>query len=80
MCSQLETLISKVIQAQTQKEEEDILSRKDVAQLLQISLYTLHAFVKHGQLKPLRIPGSSRVYFKRSDVIELLQSNTKKRS
>lgn len=44
----------------------DYLTRKQVAELLQVSLTSLHEWVKLGILKPVRI--NSRVRFRREDI------------
>lgn len=46
--------------------QEELLTRKEVAEMLKISLGTLHNWVKKGVLKSYGI--RNRVYFKRSEV------------
>lgn len=46
----------------------DLLSRKQTAELLQMTLPTLRKWTKNGALKSTGIPGSSRVYYKRENV------------
>lgn len=53
------------------REKEEYLTRKQVADLFQIELSTLHNWCKKGKLKPYGI--GSRVYFLRSDIEKALQ-------
>jgi len=46
----------------------DLLSRKQTAELLQMTLPTLRKWTKKGVIKSTGIPGSSRVYYKREKV------------
>jgi hypothetical protein len=48
------------------KPVKEYLSRKDVANMLDIDISTVHNWCKAGKLKPLGI--GNRVYFLRSDV------------
>ncbi len=58
------------------KEPAVWLSRKDVSELLGISLVTIHNWGKNGILKPYKI--GNRVRFRLSDIEKvLLQSNTR---
>lgn len=57
-------------QPDTHVGNEPLLSRRDAARLLGISLVTLHDWVKHG-LKNHKKHG--RVYFLRSEIMEYLQ-------
>lgn len=50
--------------------EGDLLSRKQAADLLKITLPTLRDWTKSGKLKSCKIEGSSRVYY-RADKIFL---------
>lgn len=53
--------------------EEDILiKRKDVSTLFSVSLVTVAAWMKTGKLPYHRI--NSRIFFKKSEVMEALQS------
>lgn len=51
-------------------DETDLLTPKETAQLLRISLPTLHRWQKKGKLKCYGIAGTR--YYKRSEVIESL--------
>lgn len=46
----------------------DLLSRKQTAELLQMTFPTLRKWTKCGSIKSTGIPGSSRVYYKRENV------------
>lgn len=50
--------------------EDDLLTRKEVAELLQIDLSTIHNWTKKGRLKSYGI--GNRVYFRRKDIDEAL--------
>lgn len=50
--------------------EDDLLTRKEVADLLQIDLSTIHNWTRKGRLKSYGI--GSRVYFRRKDIDEAL--------
>ena len=50
--------------------DDDLLTRKEVADLLQIDLSTIHNWTRKGRLKSYGI--GSRVYFRRRDIDEAL--------
>lgn len=52
-------------------EEDPILTRKETATILQISLVSLHKWTKEGKIKALKISG--RVRYKKSDVLKSLK-------
>ena len=56
-------------------EDEPLLKRKDVAKLFSVSLVTITDWMKHGRLPFHRI--NSRVFFKRSEVLEALNKKIK---
>lgn len=74
-----EDSLKSIIRAEIQKleevinlpQQEDYLSRKSVAKMLQVDLSTLHNWVKRGKLKSYGI--GSRVYFKRTEVEQALK-------
>ena len=77
---QFEKRIAKIVKAQfdafkaelsPEKEKEEYLTRKQVADLFQIELSTLHNWCKKGKLQPYGI--GNRVYFLRSDIEKALQ-------
>ena len=53
------------------KEKSEYLSRKEVANLLKISLQTLHDWSKSGIIKPYKI--GTRVLYKECEVQEALE-------
>ena len=55
---------------QTTSKETELLTRKEVAKLLRVSLPTLHDWTKRGIIKGYRIEG--KVYYKRSEIEESL--------
>lgn len=52
------------------KQPNDYLTRKEVANLFNVDISTIHNWCKSGKLKPLGI--GSRVYFLRSDIEQSL--------
>ncbi len=57
---------------------DELISRKDAAQLLGISLPTLHSYTKDGRIPAYRI--GSQVRFKKSEVLDCLTKvQTKKK-
>lgn len=54
---------------------EILLSRNEVAEILKISLPTLHDWTKKGLIKSYRI--GNRIRFKKEDVFNALQERTK---
>lgn len=50
--------------------QNEIVSRKETAEMFQISLVTCHDWVKNGILTPYKIGG--RTFFKRSELMQLL--------
>ena len=57
---------------QPQPKEDKYLTRKEVCDLLKISVVTVHNWTKKGILNPLKI--GNRLRFKESDVLNSLQS------
>jgi len=55
------------------EKQDDLLTRKDVCELLKIRLSTLHNWVKARRLKKYCIGG--RVYFRHRDIMDLLKKN-----
>ena len=53
--------------------EEKLISIKEVAKIFNVSKVTLHKWKKKGLIPFYRV--SSRIYFKKSELIEALQSN-----
>ena len=70
----VEKLLTEFSKQFTPKEPEVWLSRKDVSELLGVSLPTLYEWGKLGVLKPYKI--GTRVRYRQSDIEEtLLRSN-----
>jgi predicted DNA-binding transcriptional regulator AlpA len=67
LSTQMES-IEKLIKLE--KKVEEYLTRRQVADLFQIELSTLHNWCKKGKLKPYGI--GNRVYFLRSDIDKAL--------
>jgi predicted DNA-binding transcriptional regulator AlpA len=63
---------SKIPQA---KEDDVLLKRKDVASLFSVSLVTIADWMKTNKIPYYRI--NSRIFFKRKEVLEALQSKKK---
>jgi excisionase family DNA binding protein len=55
--------------------DEVLLKRKDVAKLFSVSLVTITEWMKTGKLPFHRI--NSRIFFKRSEVLDALNQKTK---
>ncbi len=81
---ELESLISKVLSTQFDQLKKtfevpiqgakEILTRKETAELLDMSLVGLHGWMNKGIVTPYKL--GNRTYFKRSEIIEsLLNSN-----
>jgi hypothetical protein len=56
-------------------QQNEIVSRKEVAEMFQISLVSLHEWTKNGILTPYKIGG--RTFFKRSELMQLLINSKK---
>jgi len=74
---QLQTAISEAVKCEFQKfsnvappEEVEYITRKETAQILSISLVTLHDWTKSGTLQGYRI--GSRVRYKKTEVLNSL--------
>lgn len=81
---QLANLISESVHAQIKdlikstkqkppQESVMFLTRKETAQFFQISLFTVHDWMKKGIIKPYK--AGNRTYFKKSELIEVLNSS-----
>ena len=71
----LQRILSLLSKESTEDEKQnDLLTRKDVCELLKIRLSTLHNWVKARRLKKYCIGG--RVYFKYRDIMDMLKKNT----
>ncbi|WP_288955330.1 helix-turn-helix domain-containing protein [uncultured Polaribacter sp.] len=58
---------------------DELLTRKEVANYLRISLVTIHSWNKYGILNPIRM--GNRILYKKQDILDVLeeQSINKKR-
>ena len=54
------------------KENQTLLSRREAAQLIGISIPTLDRRIKDGSIKALTIPGGRRVFIKEDDLFNSL--------
>jgi excisionase family DNA binding protein len=77
---QLETMISTAVnkgialvssQTKTTENQNELLTRKEVCELLHITLPTLHDWTKEGVITGYRI--NTRVRYKKSEVLATLQ-------
>jgi hypothetical protein len=57
----------------TPPSEEKFLTRHETAQFFNISLYTVHDWMRKGIIKPYK--AGNRTYFKKSELIEVLNSS-----
>jgi len=60
----------------TPREPEDFLSRKETAELLKISLPTLHQWSNDGILRPMKM--GNRTYFSRKEIVSVMYNSNKK--
>lgn len=60
----------------TPREPEDFLSRKETAELLKISLPTLHQWSNDGILRPMKM--GNRTYFSRKEIVSIMYNSNKK--
>ncbi len=60
---------------ETQNQEKEILTRKEVADLLGISYPCMYDWIENGYLKPYKM--GNRTYFKYSEVMETLFSSNR---
>jgi excisionase family DNA binding protein len=74
----IEKLLGEFSKKFTPKEPEIWISRKEVSELLGVSMVTIHNWSKDGILKAYKI--GNRVRFRRSDIEKTLLSSNKKAS
>lgn len=67
-----ESVTKALIKAPSKPEEETLLKRKEVAKIFGVSLVTLNQWMRDGRIPCHRI--NSRVFFKRTEVMEALNS------
>lgn len=63
---------SAILQTPAPQAQETLLKRKDVANLFSVSLVTINDWMKTGKIPYHRI--NSRIFFKRSELMEALQN------
>ena len=63
----------------SKKQNDEFLTRQEVADYLKISLVLIHSWNKHGILNPIRM--GNRILYKKQDILDVLeeQSINKKR-
>ena len=61
--------------APQQPESEELLSQKDTAKLFGISEITLIQWKKKGIIDFHKVESSNRVFYKKSDIMKVLQKN-----
>jgi len=71
-----ESITNALTKAPQKSEEDTLLKRVEVAKLFSISLVTLNHWMRDGRILYHRI--NSRIFFKRSEVMEALNSTVKK--
>lgn len=71
-----EEVASKLGSPNSSEVPESLLSRKQAAEFLDISLVTLHTWVKNGILRSHKV--ANKVYFKRSELLEDITSRNSK--
>ena len=71
-----ESITNALTKVPQKPEEETLLKRIDVAKLFGISLVTLNQWMRDGRILYHRI--NSRIFFKRSEVMDALNSTVKK--
>ena len=55
-------------------QNHDLLTRKEVAEYLKISLVTVGTWSKYGIINPIRM--GNRIFFKKQDILNTLEKNT----
>lgn len=59
-----------ILEEITPNDRQKYLTRKQVAEMLNVNLSTIHSWSKSGKLKPYGI--GNRVYFLKEDIVEAL--------
>jgi len=62
--------LAKGLNQLNQPQQKEVVSRKEVAEMFDVSLVTVHDWMNNDILKPYKIGG--RTFFKRSELMELL--------
>ena len=71
---ELKEMLSKVDNNST-KDDEELLTRKDVANMFSVSLVTVHDWCKANVLKPYKM--GRKTFFKKSEVLEVLYNSNR---
>ena len=53
---------------------DELLTRKETAEYLRISLVTIQSWSKHGIINPIRM--GNRILFKKQDILDILEKQT----
>jgi Fe2+ or Zn2+ uptake regulation protein len=73
----IEQLLQRHASEQKPQTEDVYLSRSATAKQLTISLVTLHTWTQQGKLHAHKVDGSSKVYYSRKEVLDLIASSRK---
>ena len=71
---ELKEMLSKADNNST-KDDEELLTRKDVANMFSVSLVTVHDWCKANVLKPYKM--GRKTFFKKSEVLEVLYNSNR---
>lgn len=63
-------------QSHTSEPEDKFLTRSETAQFFNISLYTVHDWMRKGIIRHYK--AGNKTYFKKSELIEVLNSSNRK--
>ncbi len=55
----------------SKKQNDEFLTRQEVAYYLKISLVLIHSWNKHGILNPIRM--GNRIFYKKQDILDVLE-------
>lgn len=67
--------LSKTVAGMANKEEKELLTPKEVCEMLKIGRTTFQRYLANGDLEPVRINKKkySRIYIRRTDITRLLE-------
>ena len=68
-------LVEIMVKQEKESDYDQLLSRKEAAELLKISLVTLSNYKREGRLPFYRL--GNRVYFKKGDIMEAIEAHMK---
>ncbi|TYA52736.1 helix-turn-helix transcriptional regulator [Formosa maritima] len=63
--------IENYLKVLSKKQNDEILTRQEVADYLKISLVTIHSWNKYGILNPIRM--GNRIFYKKQDILDVLE-------